>query len=98
MDILDTQDMSKLVRNPRHIFISIFYKNFLQTEAKEAKEEEKEEAKSEEKPKKKTGCNTEEILAVLAHELGHWSLNHVLKNFFISQVECNSIKFLCLCS
>lgn len=61
------------------------------TEAKEAKEEEKEEAKSEEKPKKKTGCNTEEILAVLAHELGHWSLNHVLKNFFISQLNT----FLC---
>lgn len=83
IDILDTQDMSKLVRSPRYIFISIFSIFFLQTEAKE---EEKEEAKSEEKPKKKTGCNTEEILAVLAHELGHWSLNHVLKNFFISQV------------
>lgn len=78
--------MSKLVRSSRYIFISIFSIFFLQTEAKEAKEEEKEEAKSEEKPKKKTGCNTEEILAVLAHELGHWSLNHVLKNFFISQV------------
>lgn len=75
--------MSKLVRSPRYIFISIFSIFFLQTEAKE---EEKEEAKFEEKPKKKTGCNTEEILAVLAHELGHWSLNHVLKNFFISQV------------
>lgn len=86
MNILDTQGMSKLVRSPRHIFICIILQNFLQTEAKEAKEEEKEEAKSEEKPKKKTGCNTEEILAVLAHELGHWSLNHVLKNFFISQV------------
>ena len=51
------------------------------------KEEVKEEeTKSEEEPKKKTGCNTAEILAVLAHELGHWKLNHVLKNFFISQV------------
>ncbi|XP_048766015.1 CAAX prenyl protease 1 homolog [Ostrea edulis] len=65
--------------------------------------DEKEETKSEEKPEneektdskektaKKTGCNTEEILAVLAHELGHWKLNHVLKNFFISQLNT----FLC---
>ncbi|XP_078332678.1 CAAX prenyl protease 1 homolog isoform X2 [Crassostrea virginica] len=63
----------------------------------EAKEEEvkeevkEEETKSEEEPKKKTGCNTAEILAVLAHELGHWKLNHVLKNFFISQLNM----FLC---
>ncbi|KAK3089553.1 hypothetical protein FSP39_004574 [Pinctada imbricata] len=41
--------------------------------------------------KKKTGCNTDEILAVLAHELGHWKLNHILKNLVISQVNL----FLC---
>lgn len=35
---------------------------------------------------KKTGCNNEEILAVLAHELGHWKLGHNLKNIVISQV------------
>ncbi|XP_062615382.1 CAAX prenyl protease 1 homolog isoform X2 [Saccostrea cucullata] len=65
------------------------------TESKEEKEvteePESEEKPAEEKPKKKTGCNTEEILAVLAHELGHWKLNHVLKNFFISQLNL----FLC---
>jgi hypothetical protein len=48
-------------------------------------EEEKEEAAAE---KKKTGCNKEEILAVLGHELGHWKLNHVLKNIVIAQVMC----------
>lgn len=37
--------------------------------------------------KKKTGCNNEEILAVLGHELGHWKLNHVLKNIIIGQVQ-----------
>ena len=39
-----------------------------------------------EKEKKKTGCNNEEIVAVLGHELGHWSMNHVLKNILIAQV------------
>lgn len=37
--------------------------------------------------KKKTGCNTDEVLAVLGHELGHWKLNHVLKGIIISQVN-----------
>ncbi len=36
---------------------------------------------------KKQGCNTGEILAVLGHELGHWKLNHVLKNIVISEVH-----------
>ena len=41
--------------------------------------------------KKRKGCNTAEVLAVLAHELGHWSLSHNLKNIIISEV-C----FLCI--
>ena len=48
------------------------------------KEGEDEAEKKEEK--KKTGCNMEEVLAVLAHELGHWKLGHNLKNLIISQV------------
>ncbi|CAF1076797.1 unnamed protein product, partial [Didymodactylos carnosus] len=35
-------------------------------------------------PKKEKGCETEEVLAVLAHEFGHWKLNHNLCNLFIS--------------
>ncbi len=35
---------------------------------------------------KVTGCNTDEILAVLAHELGHWKLSHNLKNIVIAEV------------
>ena len=34
----------------------------------------------------KKGCDNDEVLAVLAHELGHWKLNHVLKNIVIMQV------------
>ncbi|RWS19350.1 CAAX prenyl protease 1-like protein, partial [Leptotrombidium deliense] len=40
------------------------------------------------KPKsKKQGCTTNEIVAVLAHELGHWKLSHVLKNIIIMEVN-----------
>jgi len=38
------------------------------------------------KQKRKIGCNNEEVLAVLAHELGHWKLSHNLKNLVIGQV------------
>ena len=38
--------------------------------------------------KKKTkGCNTAEILGVLAHELGHWKLSHNIKNLVIGEVR-----------
>merc|ERR1740131_52710 len=57
---------------------------------KEAKEKE-EKAEGTEKEKKKTGCNNEEIVAVLGHELGHWSMNHVLKNILIAQVQIFSV-------
>lgn len=33
------------------------------------------------------GCSNEEILAVLAHELGHWKLGHMLKNVVIMQTQ-----------
>ena len=43
--------------------------------------------KSEEGKEKKTGCSSDEVLAVLGHELGHWKLNHVLKGIVIFQVR-----------
>ena len=52
----------------------------------EEKEDEKTGESEKKKEHKKQGCNNEEVLAVLAHELGHWKLGHVLKNFIISQV------------
>ena len=45
------------------------------------------ESEKEEVKEKKTGCSTEEVLAVLGHELGHWKLNHVLKGIIIFQVR-----------
>lgn len=35
----------------------------------------------------KKGLSNDEILAVLAHELGHWKGNHVLKQLLITQVK-----------
>jgi len=65
------------------------------TKEEEEKEEEKEEKSEEEKKKDeekkeklaKQGCSNPEILAVLGHELGHWKLNHVLKNIIIAEFQ-----------
>ena len=51
------------------------------------KEKQKEEEAAKKEEERQKGCDTPEILAVLAHELGHWSLNHVLKNIVISEIH-----------
>lgn len=33
------------------------------------------------------GCSNPEIIAILAHELGHWKLNHNVKNLLINEVN-----------
>lgn len=33
------------------------------------------------------GCTDSEVLAVLAHELGHWKLGHMTRNIIIMQVQ-----------
>lgn len=49
-------------------------------------------SKEEEKaPRRRQGCNHDEVLAVLGHELGHWKYNHVFKNLLITQINL----FLC---
>ena len=53
----------------------------------EEQEEENENGQENEEEKKKIGCNDEEVLAVLGHELGHWKLSHTLKNLIIGQVR-----------
>lgn len=35
---------------------------------------------------KDKGCETDEVVAVLAHELGHWKYNHTFKGLVLSQV------------
>ncbi|OLY81034.1 CAAX prenyl protease 1-like protein [Smittium mucronatum] len=36
----------------------------------------------------------EEVCAILAHELGHWKMNHVIKMLFISQIQIFVIFYL----
>jgi len=55
---------------------------------KNEKEKETEETDKQTKNKKEEeGCNEQEILAVLAHELGHWKLSHIIKLMIISQIN-----------
>lgn len=51
-------------------------------EQKLGKDDEKEE-----KEQKKIGCNTDEVVAVLGHELGHWYYSHMVKNLLIMQAN-----------
>jgi len=59
------------------------------SERKKIKESIGEEWKESDEDEKsaKAGCTKDEILAVLGHELGHWKLNHILKNLILAQVQ-----------
>jgi len=82
-----------------------FYRCIKKTSAEEELEKLQEEEKTDsekepEKKKRKIGCTDEEVLAVLSHELGHWKLNHILKNLAIGQVRIFSkyiLTFFLLC-
>lgn len=50
---------------------------------KEMTEKEKQAAEED----KKKGCSNQEILAVLAHELGHWKHSHTMKNMIITEIH-----------
>lgn len=60
-----------------------------QAENKEDAKDEEEKSAENEKPAENEdlgkGCKDEEVLAVLAHELGHWKLGHVTKNIIFMQ-------------
>jgi STE24 endopeptidase len=70
-------------KSKRIVLFDTLIEGYVASESEEKKSEEKSEIDANE-PKK--GCSTDEILAVLAHELGHWKLNHNLKNIILNQV------------
>lgn len=43
--------------------------------------------KHDEEKKKTTGCTNNEILGILAHELGHWSCSHIYKSIALTEVN-----------
>ena len=45
------------------------------------------EGEGEKVEKKRKGCSKDEVLAVLAHELGHWKCSHTLINLSIVEVR-----------
>jgi hypothetical protein len=45
------------------------------------------EGEGEKVEKKRKGCSKDEVLAVLAHELGHWKCSHNLINLSIGEVR-----------
>ncbi|KFM64976.1 CAAX prenyl protease 1-like protein, partial [Stegodyphus mimosarum] len=77
-------------KNKRIVLFDTLLEDYTPANKEEKKEENKEE-EEQEQAHKKAGCNDDEVVAVLAHELGHWKLNHVLKNLIIAQVNF----FLC---
>lgn len=44
-------------------------------------------SKAEDSAFAKKGCKTDEIIAIVCHELGHWALSHIPKNFFLLQAN-----------
>ena len=43
--------------------------------------------KYDEEKKETTGCTNNEILGILAHELGHWSCNHINKSIVLTEIN-----------
>uniref|UniRef100_T1JP94 CAAX prenyl protease n=1 Tax=Strigamia maritima TaxID=126957 RepID=T1JP94_STRMM len=72
-------------KNKRIVLFDTLLENY-QSE-KDAKEAKTESETDPSKQHRKKGCNDDEVLAVLGHELGHWKYNHVFKNLFITQVN-----------
>ncbi|XP_077694220.1 CAAX prenyl protease 1 homolog isoform X4 [Eretmochelys imbricata] len=79
-------------KNKRIVLFDTLLEDYcaLNKEHSEGEEGEDDDTKSKVKNKKQ-GCNNEEVLAVLGHELGHWKLGHTIKNIVISQMN----SFLC---
>lgn len=50
-------------------------------------EENKETKEANEPEKKSKGCNNDEIIAVLCHELGHWYCSHLIKHLTFMEVN-----------
>lgn len=66
--------------------IESYYEN-IKGEKKSDESESASAAKDETEKAPKKGCNNEEILAVLCHELGHWYCGHLMKHLAFSEIN-----------
>lgn len=71
-------------KNKRIVLFDTLIEGYVSSDA--AKEGEKVDADND-KSQPGKGCTTDEVVAVLAHELGHWKCNHMMKNLLITQVN-----------
>ncbi|XP_014236302.1 CAAX prenyl protease 1 homolog [Trichogramma pretiosum] len=67
------------------LFDTLVYE-YQKKKADEEREKARASGKEEVEEKEIPGCETDEIIAVLAHELGHWHHSHALKGFLYGQV------------
>ncbi|GLG97489.1 CAAX prenyl protease 1-like protein [Gryllus bimaculatus] len=75
-------------KNKRIVLFDTLLKDYKSESEKDtSKTEKSEEKESEKKESEKVGCDDDEVLAVLGHELGHWKLNHVIKTLVCMQVN-----------
>lgn len=74
-----------LFGSKRIVLFDTLLENYVKKEDGDKKEDDSDEKK--ETTRKKKGCNDAEVLAVLAHELGHWSYGHIYINLIVTQVN-----------
>lgn len=75
-----------LWNSKRIVLFDTLLANYQKTDEQPADDDRKEDDGDQKKPAA-TGCQDDEVIAVLAHELGHWKLNHVTKNICIGQLH-----------
>ncbi|XP_066600202.1 CAAX prenyl protease 1 homolog [Prorops nasuta] len=61
-------------KNKRIVLFDTLIKEYYKPDEKDPNKEDK-------------GCETDEVLAVLAHELGHWKYSHSIKFFIFTQIS-----------
>ncbi|XP_058797827.1 CAAX prenyl protease 1 homolog [Phymastichus coffea] len=66
--------------------VAEYQRKKLETDQQEKPENADDEEKKTKEEKEIRGCETDEIIAVLAHELGHWHHSHAILNFLLSEV------------
>lgn len=67
-------------KNKRIVLFDTLLKDYKKEDAKETDD-------SSPKENEKVGCDDDEVIAVLGHELGHWKLNHVIKTLICMQIN-----------